>query len=127
MELLVVMVILGLLAGIVAPRFFGKLGSAKQKAAKSQIHLFETALDEFRLDTGRYPSTEEGLEALREKPADMDKWSGPYLPKAIPKDPWGNKYVYISPGEHGDFDLISYGLDGTEGGEDENKDVVNWE
>ena len=127
MELLVVMVILGLLAGLVAPKFFGKIGSGKQKTAKAQLSLFETALDEFRLDNGRYPTTDEGLNALREKPGNLETWAGPYLPKPVPKDPWGREYVYKSPGEHGDFDLFSYGRDGEPGGEGEDKDVVSWE
>jgi general secretion pathway protein G len=125
-ELMVVVVILGLLAAFVAPKFFGKMSTAKLKAAKVQIEMFGTALDAFRLDTGRYPTTEEGLKALREKPSGVDKWEGPYLPKEIPQDPWGNAYVYRSPSEYGDFDIISYGLDKVEGGEGENQDVVSW-
>jgi general secretion pathway protein G len=126
-ELLVVIVILGILAGIVAPKFFGKVGPAKLKAAKAQIEMFGTALDTFRLDVGRYPTTEEGLNALREKPAGVEgTWEGPYLPKEIPTDPWNRPYVYKSPGDHGDYDLISYGADGAEGGEGENQDVVSW-
>ena len=125
-ELMVVVVILGLLAAFVAPRFFGRLSTAKLKAAKVQIEMFGTALDAFRLDVGRYPTTEEGLKVLREKPSGVDKWEGPYLPKEIPQDPWGNAYVYRSPSEHGDYDIISYGLDKAEGGEGENQDVVSW-
>jgi len=126
MELVVVIIIIGLLAAFVAPKFFGKVSEAKQKAAKAQIELFGTALDALRLDVGRYPSTDEGLKALREKPSGMDSWKGPYLPKEIPMDPWNNSYVYKSPGEHGDYDLISYGLDKAPGGEGENEDVVSW-
>ncbi len=126
MELVVVIIIIGLLAAFVAPKFFGKVSEAKQKAAKAQIELFGTALDSLRLDVGRYPTTEEGLNALREKPSGMEFWKGPYLPKEIPLDPWGKSYVYRSPGEHGDYDLLSYGLDGTAGGEGENQDVVSW-
>lgn len=126
-ELLVVVIIIGLLASLVAPKFFGKLGASKQKTAKAQIELFGSALDSFRLDVGRYPTTEEGLNALREKPASAEKWQGPYLPKAIPKDPWGRDYVYKCPGEHGEYDIISYGLDGQPGGEGENADVNSWE
>jgi general secretion pathway protein G len=125
-ELLIVMVIIGLLAALVGPKLFGKVSLAKLKAAKAQIELFGTALDALRLDVGRYPTTEEGLKALREKPSDMNAWKGPYLPKEIPTDPWGKAYVYKSPGEHGDYDLISYGLDGVEGGEGENQDIVSW-
>ena len=126
-ELLVVVIIIGLLASLVAPKFFGKLGTSRQKTAKAQIELFGAALDEFRLDNGRYPNTEEGLSALRDKPEGLENWAGPYLPKAIPKDPWGHEYVYTSPGEHYDYDLICYGRDGEEGGEDEDSDIVSWE
>ncbi|MGB7576152.1 MAG: type II secretion system major pseudopilin GspG [Thermodesulfobacteriota bacterium] len=125
-ELLVVITILGLLAALVAPKFFGKVSEAKQKTAKAQIEMFGTALDTFRLDVGRYPTMEEGLKALREKPSGAEGWQGPYLPKEIPVDPWRRPYVYKCPGEHGDYDLISYGLDGVEGGEGENQDIVNW-
>ena len=125
-EIMVVVIIIGLLAALVGPRLFGKVSVAKQKAAKAQIELFGTALDTFRLDVGRYPTTEEGLKALREKPAGAENWQGPYLPKEIPVDPWNKSYVYKSPGEHGEYDLISYGLDGAEGGEGENQDIVNW-
>lgn len=125
-ELLIVIIIIGLLAALVGPKLFGKVSIAKLKAAKAQIELFGTALDALRLDVGRYPTTEEGLKALREKPSDMNAWKGPYLPKEIPMDPWGKAYVYKAPGEHGDYDLISYGLDGVEGGEGENQDIVSW-
>ncbi|MCD6262040.1 MAG: type II secretion system major pseudopilin GspG [Deltaproteobacteria bacterium] len=126
-ELLIVMIILGLLAALVGPRMFGKVGSSRQKAAKAQISLLETALDTYRLDTGTYPSTEQGLQALRTKPDGVKNWDGPYLPKDVPKDPWGHPYIYKCPGEHGDYDIISYGADGVEGGEGENADIVNWE
>lgn len=126
MELLIVMVILGLLASLVGPKMFGKVGKSRQNAAKSQISMFETALDMYRLDTGRYPTSEEGLQALREQPSDNDKWDGPYLPKEVPQDPWGNAYVYVAPGDHGEFDIISYGADGVEGGEEEDQDIVSW-
>jgi len=125
-ELLIVMIILGLLAALVAPRMFSKVGSSKQKAAKAQISLFETALDTYRLDVGQFPTSDQGLEALRKKPNDARNWDGPYLPKEIPRDPWGNPYEYRHPGEHGDYDIISYGADGQPGGEDEDADVVNW-
>jgi len=125
-EILVVIIIIGLLAALVGPILFGKVGMAKLKAAKAQIELFGTAFDAFRLDTGRYPTTEEGLKSLREKPSGIENWEGPYLPKEIPVDPWGKPYVYKAPGEHGDYDLISYGLDGAEGGEGENQDIVSW-
>jgi general secretion pathway protein G len=125
-EILIVMVILGLLAALVAPRMFGKVGKSKQKAAKAQISLFETALDTYRLDVGKYPTTDMGLQVLREKPEDVDKWDGPYLPKNIPLDPWGNAYEYRSPGENGEYDILSYGADGSPGGEGEDVDIVNW-
>ena len=125
-ELLIVMVILGLLAALVGPRMFGKVGKSKQKAAKVQISLFETSLDTYRLDVGKYPTTDHGLKALRVKPEDLEKWDGPYLPKNVPADPWGKEYVYISPGEHGDFDIVSMGADGNPGGEGEDMDIVSW-
>jgi len=125
-EILVVITIIGLLAALVGPRLFGKVSGAKQKATKAQIELFGTALDTFRLDVGRYPTVEEGLKVLREKPSGVEGWQGPYLPKEIPVDPWNKPYVYKCPGEHGDYDLLSYGLDGTEGGEGENLDIVSW-
>ena len=125
-EILVVVTIIGLLAALVAPRLWKKISGGKQVAAKAQIELFGTALDAFRLDTGRYPTSEEGLKALREKPSAAENWQGPYLPKEIPVDPWRTLYVYKSPGEHGDYDLISYGADKVEGGEGESEDVVSW-
>ena len=126
-ELLIVMVILGLLAALVGPRMFGKVGKSKQKAAKAQISLFETALDTYRLDVGKYPTTDQGLEALRTQPDGVENWDGPYLAKEIPLDPWGHPYEYRSPGEHGDFDVISYGADGSQGGEGDDMDIVSWE
>jgi general secretion pathway protein G len=125
-ELLIVMIILGLLAALVAPRMFQQVGGAKQKSAKAQISMIGTALDAYRLDTGRYPSAEEGLQALRRNPG-IDTWNGPYLTKEIPRDPWNRDYIYRSPGEHSDYDLYSLGFDGQEGGEGENADVVSWE
>ena len=125
-EILVVVTIIGLLAALVGPRLWGKISGGKQTAAKAQIELFGTALDAFRLDTGRYPTGEEGLKALREKPSGVETWSGPYLPKEIPIDPCKNAYVYKCPGEHGDYDILSYGADRVEGGEGENQDVVSW-
>jgi general secretion pathway protein G len=125
-ELLIVMIILGLLAALVAPRMFGKVGKSKQKAAQSQIALFETAIDTYRLDTGKFPGADQGLMALRVKPEADATWDGPYLPKEIPLDPWGHPYEYRYPGEHGDYDILSYGADGQPGGEGEDADVVNW-
>jgi len=126
-ELLVVMLILGLLAALVGPKLFGKVGKARIKAAKAQISMIEDALDAFRLDVGRYPTTEEGLQALVEQPSGLEKWDGPYLKKKVPKDPWDHDYIYKCPGEHGDYDLYSLGADGEEGGEGENADVTSWE
>ncbi len=125
-ELIVVMVILGLLAALVGPRIFGKVEKAKQSAVKTEIEMLGQALDLFRLDLGRYPTTEEGLQALREDPG-IDNWDGPYVKKAIPKDPWKYDLHYQSPGEHGDYDLYSFGADGSSGGEGENKDITSWE
>jgi general secretion pathway protein G len=125
-ELLIVMVILGLLAALVGPRMFGKVAKSKQRAAKSQIALFETTLDTYRLDVGRYPSSEEGLSVLRQKPDDVENWDGPYLAKTVPLDPWGTPYVYVCPGENGEYDIIALGADKTPGGEGENMDIVNW-
>lgn len=126
LELLVVMVIIGLLAGYVGPRYFAQIGKSEIKVARAQIDALEKSLDQFRLDTGHYPSMEEGLLALVTRPANEAKWDGPYLKKNVPLDPWGNPYVYRIPGEHGEFDLISYGKDGQLGGETEAADVTNW-
>jgi general secretion pathway protein G len=125
-ELIVVMVILGLLAALVGPRIFGKVGQAKSNAAKTEIEMLGQALDLYRLDLGRYPSTEEGLQVLRENPG-MENWEGPYLKKALPLDPWNRSYHYQAPGTHGEYDLFSYGADGSPGGEGENKDITSWE
>jgi general secretion pathway protein G len=111
LELLVVMVILGLLAGYVAPKYFAQVDRSEIKTAQAQIQSFEKALDLYRLDTGRYPTTEQGLVALVARPTQEMKWNGPYLKKAIPLDPWGRPYVYRHPGENADFDLISSGLE----------------
>jgi general secretion pathway protein G len=126
-ELMVVMIILGLLAALVVPKMFGKLGKAKTNAAFTQIELFGTALDSFRLDVGRYPTTAEGMEALITQPSGAEEWNGPYLKKIeVPLDPWNNPYNYESPGKYSDYDLYSYGADKTEGGEGENQDIVSW-
>ena len=126
LELLVVMVIIGLLVGYVAPRYFSQVGKAEIKAARAQIDALEKALGQYRLDTGHYPSTDQGLQALNVQPSGEPKWQGPYLMKAVPPDPWGRQYVYRIPGEHGDFDLFSYGRDGQVGGKGEDADVTNW-
>lgn len=125
-ELLVVMVILAMLAAIVGPKLFTKVGKGKQSAAKTQIELLGQALDSYRLDTGHYPTTSEGLNALNATTG-VQGWDGPYLKKALPNDPWGKPYQYQFPGTHGDYDLFSYGADGAPGGEGENKDVNSWE
>jgi len=124
-ELLIVMIILGLLASLVGPKLFGKLGMAKQKTAKTQIEMLMTTLDAYRLDVGRYPSQSEGLDALTRNPG-LDRWSGPYLAKEVPKDPWNNEYHYQNPGEHGEVDIFSYGADDRPGGEGEDADVGSW-
>ena len=125
LELLVVVVIIGLLAGLVAPRYFGQVGKSEVNVAKAQLDALEKALDQYRLDIGRYPDQELGLKALVTKPANEAKWSGPYLRKDIPLDPWGRAYVYKFPGEKGDYDLLSLGKDGQPGGTGENADLTN--
>lgn len=126
-ELLVVLVILGLLAGIIAPNLIGKVRTADVKTTKQQIEQLGTALDMFRLDVGRYPTTSEGLQALIQQPADANGWNGPYLKKnIIPKDAWGHEFHYKSPGDHGAYDLFSYGADNAPGGEGDNADIVSW-
>jgi general secretion pathway protein G len=124
LELLVVMVIIGLLAAYVGPRYFAQLSKSERQTAKAQIESLGKALDAYRLDTGRYPSTELGLNALVVKPNTDTKWNGPYLQKQVPPDPWGNPYVYRAPGQDGaEFDLISVGKDGQAGGEGDAADV----
>jgi general secretion pathway protein G len=125
-ELMVVVIIIGLLAALVVPKFFGKVEQSKVKAAQAQIELFGAALDQYRLDVGKYPTTSEGLDALRVKPGSAENWSGPYLKKEIPDDPWGHKYAYSSPGVHDEYDIVSYGADGTADGEGQNQDIVSW-
>jgi general secretion pathway protein G len=126
LELLVVIVIIGLLASMVAPRYFDQLGKSNTKIARAQIVALEKALDQYRLDLGHYPTTEEGLNSLFVKPNNEEKWKGPYLKKAVPADPWGRPYIYKSPGDHGELDLSTLGADGQPGGSDENGDVGNW-
>lgn len=127
LELLVVMVILGLLVGYVAPKYFQQVGKSEVKAAKAQIESLGKALDMYRLDTGHYPTSEQGLAALNNRPQNEPNWAGPYLKKAVPLDPWGEPYVYKYPGEKGDFDLFSLGKDKRPGGEGENQDLGNWQ
>lgn len=126
LELLVVMVIIGLLAGYVGPKYFAQIGKSEVKVARAQIDALEKALDQYRLDVGRYPGAEAGLNALVARPASEPKWQGPYLKKAVPDDPWGHPYIYRIPGEHGEFDLFSYGRDGQSGGSGEDADITNW-
>jgi general secretion pathway protein G len=126
LELLVVMVIIGLLAGYVGPKYFSQIGKSEVKVAQAQVDALEKAVVQFRLDTGRFPSNEQGLAALNARPANEPKWDGPYLAKSIPPDPWGRPYLYRSPGEHKEFDLFSYGKDGAPGGTGENADITNW-
>ncbi|WP_374592277.1 type II secretion system major pseudopilin GspG [Aquabacterium sp.] len=126
LELLVVLVIIGLLAGIVGPRFFKQLGKSEVKTARAQLDALQKSLDQYRLDAGHYPSTEQGLAALWVKPANETRWSGPYLTKEPPKDPWQRDYQYRSPGQHGEYDLFSLGRDGREGGTDEDEDITSW-
>ena len=126
LELLVVMVIIGLLAAYVGPKYFSQIGKSEVKTVKAQIVGFEKALQQYRLDTGRFPTTEQGLAALQARPANVAKWDGPYLEKALPMDPWGRAYVYVSPGEHGDFDISSTGRDGRPGGDGLDADITNW-
>jgi len=126
LELLVVMVIIGLLAGFVGPRLFGQIGKSEVKIARAQLDAFRKALDTFRIDVGRYPTGEQGLAALNVRPGNEARWGGPYLSKGIPKDPWGREYAYRFPGEHGDYDLISLGRDGREGGSGEDADITSW-
>ncbi len=124
LELLVVMVILGLLAGYVGPRYFGQIGKSEVKAARAQLEALGKALDQYRLDNGRYPTTEQGLAALNSRPGNEPKWDGPYLSKALPSDPWGRPYQYRSPGEQSDFDLFSFGRDGQPGGTADGADLA---
>jgi general secretion pathway protein G len=125
-ELLVVIIVLGLLVGLVGPRLFGRVGQSKQAAAKAQIELLGAGLDQYRLDVGSYPNTSHGLDALQKNPG-VPNWNGPYLKKAVPRDPWNNPYKYRAPGQQGEYDLWSEGADGAPGGEGENSDIVSWD
>jgi general secretion pathway protein G len=126
-ELLVVMVIIAMFATIVGQRLFRNVEKARQTTAKAQINEFESVLDAFKLDVGRYPTTDEGLQSLRVRPGSMERWDGPYLKKDIPPDPWQRPYIYRFPSQHGgDYDLYSLGADGQEGGDGENADVTSW-
>ncbi len=125
-EMMVVMVIIGLLVALVGPNFIKQGEKAKLKAARAQIEMLGTSLDTFRLDVGRYPTSQEGLAALRQRPFGADRWDGPYLKKDVPGDPWGRPYYYRSPGEGGHpYDLLSYGADGAPGGDGDNRDITS--
>ncbi|MEO7145414.1 MAG: type II secretion system major pseudopilin GspG [Bryobacteraceae bacterium] len=126
-EMLVVVTIIALFAALVAPRMLGRADAAKHTAARAQIDSFMTALGAYKLDTGRYPSTEAGLQALRVHPDNEPQWTGPYLPQEIPVDPWARPYLYKYPGDHGDEpDIISLGADGAPGGDGNNADILSW-
>ncbi len=125
-ELLVVLAILSLLAGLIGPTVLNQLGGAKSKTAKVQIKDLENAMEMYKLDVGRYPSNSDGLDALIHKPGNADGWNGPYLKSKVPADPWNNEYIYKFPGERSSFDIISYGADGSPGGDGENADVSNY-
>lgn len=127
LELLVVLVVLGLLAGIVAPKYFSQLGRSQAKVARAQIEGLSKALDLYRLEVGHYPNSEQGLQALVTAPSEESRWSGPYLQKSVPQDPWGRNYVYRQPGENGEYDLLSMGKDGQPGGEGEDAEVTSWQ
>ena len=126
-EVVVAIMIVVMLASLATPLYFRYVRKAKVDTAKTQLKLLEQALLDFKLDVGKYPETADGLQALVENVTQSEKWDGPYIKPAVPKDPWGNDYVYVSPGEHGDFDLSSYGADGQPDGEGENADIKNWE
>lgn len=126
LELLVVLVILGLLAGYVAPKYFSQVGKSEVTTAQAQIGGLEKALDQYRIDTGHYPTTEQGLAALNVRPAEEPRWGGPYLKKAVPNDPWGKPYQYRMPGEHSEVDVFSMGRDGAPGGSGDGADIGNW-
>jgi len=126
LELLVVMVIIGLLAGYVGPKLFAQIGKSETKVTRAQIDALQKALDPYRIDIGRYPNSEQGLAALVQRPVDEPRWTGPYLAKAVPADPWGRPYLYTSPGSHGDYDLQSLGKDGQPGGDGDDADLNSW-
>jgi general secretion pathway protein G len=131
-EIVVVIIVLGLLAGLVAPQIIGRVSDAKSATARTQIEMIGVALDSYRLDNGRYPTTQQGLEALRVEPATdplPNNWRGPYLRREVPMDPWGRSYEYLSPGQEnpGSYDLFTLGLDGQPGGEGEDADITSWQ
>ncbi len=126
LELLVVLVIIGLLAAYVGPKYFQQIGKSETKVAKAQLDSLQKALDQYRIDTGHFPNSQQGLTALNTAPSGEPQWQGPYLSKQVPKDPWGRDYLYRSPGEHGEYDLWTFGKDGREGGTGDDQDVTNW-
>ena len=127
-EMLVVLVIIGLIMGLVGPRVLSYLVESRVKATRLQIESFSNSLDLFYVDNGRYPTTQEGLAALMDRPPDAARWSGPYLKgNSVPNDPWGNQYVYRSPGNHGAYDLMSYGANGQQAGENSDTEIANWQ
>ena len=126
LELLVVLVIIGLLAAYVGPKYFQQIGKSETKVAKAQLDSLQKALDQYRIDTGHFPNSQQGLAALNTAPSGEPQWQGPYLSKQVPKDPWGRDYLYRSPGEHGEYDLWTFGKDGREGGAGDDQDVTNW-
>jgi general secretion pathway protein G len=126
-ELLIVLVIIGLLAALVGPVLYQRINPAKQSVARAQIENFMIALDAYFLDMGHFPKTEQGLATLRVRPDGESKWNGPYLKKDIPSDPWGHPFIYHAPGRNGGYEIVSYGADGKEGGENENQDINSWE
>ena len=127
-EIMVVMMIIGLLMALVGPNLMGSAKKAEKQAARIQLENLGAALDTFRLDVGRYPSTQEGLAALRQRPFGVDRWDGPYLKKEVPKDPWDRPYLYRSPGDGGrPYDIVTLGADGGPGGDGDNRDITSWE
>jgi general secretion pathway protein G len=128
LELLVVIVIIGLLAAFVAPKYFGQISKSKTQVARAQIEAFEKGIDQFRVDVGHFPTTEQGLNSLYAQPTNEPLWRGPYIKKSIPLDPWNKAYIFKSPGTNGrDYEIMSHGKNGTEGGEDEDADVTNFQ
>lgn len=126
LELLIVLTIIGLLVGYVAPKYLNQLGKSEVKVTRAQIKALEDALEQYRLDVGSYPSSEQGLNALVTAPPGVARWQGPYLKRNVPLDPWGSPYQYRSPGQHGDIDIFSFGADGKPGGSGEAADIVSW-
>ncbi|HKI99097.1 MAG TPA: type II secretion system major pseudopilin GspG [bacterium] len=127
MELLIVLVIISLLAALVGPMLYKRIKPAKRAVARAQIEHFMTALDTYFIETGGFPTTQQGLKALRVAPQGVKGWNGPYLTKEVPEDPWGDPYVYRNPGRSGGYEILSYGADGREGGSDDNQDITSWQ